>query len=71
MKYVTLLEIIAVIFSNLGANIERVKLFPRPGLTTPQPQKPKKIPNFSTSAASSNVDLLGSIMSDMNSALQK
>jgi hypothetical protein len=59
-----------------GAHVERVKLFPRPihhhGSDPAKPATPKKIVEFSSTANQNNsLDLLGSIMSDMNSAMKK
>jgi hypothetical protein len=59
-----------------GAHVERVKLFPRPihhhGSDPAKPATPKKIVEFSsTSNQNNSLDLLGSIMSDMNSAMKK
>lgn len=55
-----------------GAHVERVKLFPRsmPAESSSTP-KPKKVVDFSGSNQGSAMDLLGSIMSDMNSAMKK
>jgi hypothetical protein len=59
-----------------GAHVERVKLFPRSmtseAASPSKPVTPRKIVDFASSAASSAaVDVLGSIMSDMNSAMKK
>jgi hypothetical protein len=59
-----------------GAHAERNKLFPRPlgSEPTSKPSTPKKLVDFSSISSnqnSSSLDLLGSIMSDMNSAMKK
>ena len=59
-----------------GAHAERNKLFPRPLVSeqSPKPSTPKKLVDFSSITSNQNnssLDLLGSIMSDMNSAMKK